>query len=65
MAYPQYKDNYSQQDVISVLTWVRLQRYVQERLNDNLFGADVQVRKHMLMILDGFVPFGMRICGSA
>lgn len=64
MAYPQFKNRYSQQDVISVDTWVRLQRFVLERLNNKMFGGCAQVREHMLKILDGNVPFGMRIVGG-
>lgn len=61
MAYPQYKNHFSQQDVISVNTWGRLQEYAQNRLNERTFGGNVKVREHMIQILDGIVPFNMRI----
>lgn len=61
MAYPQYKANFSHQDVISVDTWIRLQEYVEKRLNERSFGGTNQVREHMIGILDGIIPFGMRI----
>jgi len=64
MAYPRYKDKYSQQDIISIHTWNRLQHYVQERMNDKMFGPNAEVREHWSKILDGIVPFGMRIVGS-
>ena len=64
IAYPQYARKYSQQDVISTRTWIQLQQYVQEKMNDRTFGGNVAVREHMIKILDGIIPFGMRIAGS-
>lgn len=64
MAYPQYKFKYDQQDVISVQTWIQLQEYVEKRLNDRSFGGTDQVREHMISILDGIIPFDMRISGG-
>lgn len=64
MAYPQYKAEYSQEDVISVHTWTQLQEYVQKCLNDRMFGGTDPVRRHMISILNGIIPFGMRITGG-
>jgi len=65
MAYPQYKNNYSDRDIISVRTWVELQCYVQKKMNDKTFGPNAEVRKHMISILSGIVPFEMRIVANA
>ena len=64
MAYPQYAREYSHLDVISVRTWIQLQQYVQEKMNDRTFGGNPAVREHMIKILDGIVPFGMRIVAT-
>ena len=61
MVYPQYKENYSRFDVISVATWAQIQQWALKRLNDKTFGPEVDVREHMASILDGNIPFGMRI----
>ncbi len=65
MAYPQYASMYDQQDIISTNTWHRLQLYVLESLNDKAkVMPTVTVREHMIRILDGIIPFGMRIVGT-
>lgn len=61
MAYPQYVENYSQEDVISINTWIQLQRFALGRLNDKTFGPTIEVRHHMVQIVNGFIPYNMRI----
>ena len=64
MVYPQYAENYSQEDVITVRTWAQIQQWAQKRLNDKTFGPNAEVLEHMTKILNGIVPFGMRIVGE-
>ena len=61
MAYPQFSENYSCEDVISTTTWFQLQQWTLKRLNDKTFGPNVEVRAHMVRIINGFVPYDMRI----
>lgn len=61
MAYPQYKDKYNEDVIISTDTWIQLQEYVLRMSNEECCIANEKVRKHWDSILAGIIPFSMRI----
>lgn len=60
MAYPQYHYKYDNV-TITTRTWVKLQEYVLDDMNNSNVPKHIHVAEHHENILKGIVPFGMKI----
>jgi len=59
MRYPQYWCKY-EGVIISTNAWIELQEEAEKLLNTSILACE-NVRQHWKKIIEGFVPFGMRI----